>query len=137
MGGRNKAGLERDPERLGRSAGWEDALAGQGQDYQRHLAKLHPRADEDDFVEAYLESYRAAEISLAEQRARDAARNAAPHSHGFRDDPDQAFDAGRDAGRRDRQRGLSRNAHRHAGATEGPASATKAWILGYGEGWAQ
>jgi hypothetical protein len=133
--GTHAHGLERNGALLGRSTGWEDAMAGLSQDPGRHRERLHRRADEDDFEEEYLESYRAAATALEERRAQEEARNPPSHSHGYRDDPDQAFDAGKEAGRRDRARGLSRDAYRHAGARQGPASAAKAWILGYGDGW--
>ena len=111
--------LERNPDVLGQRTGRADALAGRDDDYSRHLHKLHPDADEDDFEDAYEDAYEEGEDELEEREDR-------YDSYSGRD-----YDSGYDQGERDRQRGLSRDPRRH----EGSAGLSRSWIDGYQDGW--
>jgi hypothetical protein len=122
--------LERDPEVLGRRTGRGDSLAGLSQNQQRHLREFHPSADEDDFEDAYDDAYNDAEDERDEQRERVEDRRS---SH--EDALNGAYESGYDAGTLDHRRGLSRNPHRHEGATRGSSSISESWIAGYEDGW--
>lgn len=119
--------LERDPEKLGKRTGREDALAGLSQDYKRHMRELHPSADEDDFEDAYDDAYDDAEDEVEDHRFTPMPIN--PSYGGG-----QAYEDGYEEGQEDRSRGLSRNPYRHDEAAS-TARGAQAWISGYEDGW--
>ncbi|MCB1077473.1 MAG: hypothetical protein KDM91_11355 [Verrucomicrobiae bacterium] len=59
--------LERDPEAFGARVGRSDAFAGLDDDYSRHLHRLHPDADEEDFEDAYEDAYEDAEDEMEDR----------------------------------------------------------------------
>ncbi len=121
--------LERDPEKLGKRTGREDALSGLNQDYKRHLRELHPSADEDDFEDAYDDAYDDAEDEADDRRFAPMPVNPSYGGGGH------AYEDGFDEGQEDRARGLSRNPYRHDEAGYGTAHGAQAWISGYEDGW--
>jgi hypothetical protein len=113
--------LERDPQAFGWRMGREDALAGRSENHERHLYRLSPSADAEDYEDAYDDAYSDAEDEVQRRsEAREEAIEAAAERN---------FNAGYQAGEADRDRGLSRNPNRHG------TSLSNRWIEGYMAGW--